>query len=178
MLEEHNPGNMFVTLFLALYDPRSGELAYANGGHCPPCIVDARSDRPPRLLEHLSGPLVGVMPGLEYELFLDRLNDGETCLLFTDGVTEAMNENKELYGEERLMELMARHRNARPKELLSLIFQELLRYRGEEPQSDDITMLAFCRPDPEPETTTLSVEAHAARPGRPTNPNQTGDTGQ
>lgn len=78
--------------------------------------MDARSDRPPRLLEHLSGPLVGVMPGLEYELFLDRLNDGETCLLFTDGVTEAMNENKELYGEERLMELMARHRNARPKE--------------------------------------------------------------
>ena len=61
---------------------------------------------------------------------------------------------------------------------LELIFQELLRYRGEEPQSDDITMLAFCRPDPEPETTTLSVEAHAARPGRPTNPNQTGDTGQ
>lgn len=46
MLEEHNPGNMFVTLFLALYDPRSGELAYANGGHCPPCIVDARSDPP------------------------------------------------------------------------------------------------------------------------------------
>ena len=65
-----------------------------------------------------------------------------------------------------------------PSHLFPLIFQELLRYRGEEPQSDDITMLAFCRPDPEPETTTLSVEAHAARPGRPTNPNQTGDTGQ
>lgn len=177
MLEEHNPGNMFVTLFLALYDPRSGELAYANGGHCPPCIVDARSNRPPRLLERLSGPLVGVMPGLEYELFLDRLNDGETCLLFTDGVTEAMNENKELFGEERLMDVVARHRNAKPKELLSLIFHEILRYRGEEPQSDDITMLAFCRPDPDQPP--VPVEAHAARPGAPhETPNQTGNAGQ
>lgn len=160
MLEEHNPGNMFVTLFLALYDPKSGELAYANGGHCPPCIVDARSERPPRLLEHLSGPLVGVMPDLDYELFLDRLNDGETCLLFTDGVTEAMNESKELYGEKRLMDFMAQHRSAKPKELLSLIFEDLVRYRGEEPQSDDITMLAFCRPDPESGTEPVSAESH------------------
>lgn len=104
----------------------------------------------PGLLEHLSGPLVGVMPDQEYDLFLDRLADGETCLLFTDGVTEAMNDNKELYGEERLMSFMAKHRNAKPKELLSLIFHDLLCYRGNEPQSDDITMLAFCRPDPEP----------------------------
>lgn len=170
MLEEHNPGNMFVTLFLALYDPRTGELAYANGGHCPPCIVDARSDCPPRVLENLSGPLVGVMPGLEYELFLDRLNDGETCLLFTDGVTEAMNEHKELYGEERLMSFMARHRSAKPKDLLTLIFSDLVRYRGEEPQSDDITMLAFCRPDPEPDAASVSAESHAARIDAPREP--------
>ena len=172
MLEEHNPGNMFVTLFLALYDPRTGELAYANGGHCPPCIVDARSDCPPRLLEHLSGPLVGVMPDQEYELFLDRLADGETCLLFTDGVTEAMNDNKELYGEERLMSFMAKHRNAKPKELLSLIFHDLLCYRVNEPQSDDITMLAFCRPDPEPDTVPVSVESHTARVDAPHDPEQ------
>ena len=61
MLEAHNPGNMFVTLFLALYDPQSGELSYANGGHCPPYIIDAASDAPPRMLDKLSGPLVGVI---------------------------------------------------------------------------------------------------------------------
>ena len=159
MLEEHNPGNMFVTLFLALYDPKTGDLAYANGGHCPPCIVGANPSRPLRLLEHLSGPLVGVMPDLEYKLFLDRLEDGETCLLFTDGVTEAMNERKELYGEERLMAFIAKHRNAKPKELLALVFGDIILYRGEEPQSDDITMLAFCRPNP-------SVSA-AATPAAP-----------
>lgn len=99
------------------------------------------------------------MPDLEYKLFLDRLEDGETCLLFTDGVTEAMNERKELYGEERLMAFIAKHRNAKPKELLALVFGDIILYRGEEPQSDDITMLAFCRPNP-------SVSA-AATPAAP-----------
>lgn len=145
MLEAHNPGNMFVTLFLALYDPRSGELAYANGGHCPPCIIDAAPDLPPRMLDRLSGPLVGVMPDVEYELFTDRLHERETCLIFTDGVTEAMNSAKELYGEARLREVMAAHRGASPRELLTGIFTDLVRFRGDEPQSDDITMLAFCR---------------------------------
>lgn len=145
MLEAHNPGNMFVTLFLALYDPDSGELVYANGGHCPPYIVDAACDRPPRTLDSLSGPLVGVMPDVSYELFRDSLGEQETCLIFTDGVTEAMNSGKELYGEARLQAFLARHRDAAPRELLALIFSELVRFRGDEPQSDDITMLAFCR---------------------------------
>ena len=145
MLEAHNPGNMFVTLFLALYDPQSGELSYANGGHCPPYIIDAASDAPPRMLDKLSGPLVGVMPDMEYTLFTDTLKEQETCLIFTDGVTEAMNSAKELYGEARLQDFLAAHRGASPRELLTLIFSELVRFRGEEPQSDDITMLAFCR---------------------------------
>ena len=145
MLEAHNPGNMFVTLFLALYDPQSGELSYANGGHCPPYIIDAASDAPPRMLDKLSGPLVGVIPDMEYTLFTETLKEQETCLLFTDGVTEAMNGDKELYGEARLQDFLAAHRGASPRELLTLIFSELVRFRGEEPQSDDITMLAFCR---------------------------------
>ena len=145
MLEAHNPGNMFVTLFLALYDPQSGELSYANGGHCPPYIIDAASDAPPRTLDKLSGPLVGVMPDMAYTLFTDTLKEQETCLIFTDGVTEAMNSDKELYGETRLQAFLAAHRGASPRELLTHIFSELVRFRGEEPQSDDITMLAFCR---------------------------------
>ena len=56
-----------------------------------------------------------------------------------------MNSDKELYGEARLQDFLAAHRGASPRELLTLIFSELVRFRGEEPQSDDITMLAFCR---------------------------------
>ena len=145
MLEAHNPGNMFVTLFLALYTPETGELCYANGGHCPPCIVDGASSLPPRVLDRLSGPLVGVMPDMEYILHTDRLNEHEICLIFTDGVTEAMNSQKALFGEERLMQVMADNRTASPRDLLACIFAEIVRFRGSEPQSDDITMLAFCR---------------------------------
>ena len=145
MLEAHNPGNMFVTLFLAIYDPATGELAYANGGHCPPYVVDANAQTPPRLLDRLSGPLVGVMPDMTYTLFKDRLNPGEICLIFTDGVTEAMNAAKELYGEARLSQCLAQNRNATPKDLLTRVFEDIVRFRGNEPQSDDITMLAFCR---------------------------------
>ena len=145
MLEAHNPGNMFVTLFLAIYDPATGDLAYANGGHCPPYIVDANAQTPPRLLDKLSGPLVGVMPDMEYTLFSDRLKPGEICLIFTDGVTEAMNAGKEFYGEERLCVCLEQNRNATPKDLLTHVFEDIVRFRGSEPQSDDITMLAFCR---------------------------------
>ncbi|HIU18154.1 MAG TPA: SpoIIE family protein phosphatase [Candidatus Avidesulfovibrio excrementigallinarum] len=145
MLEAHNPGNMFVTLFLAIYDPVTGDLAYANGGHCPPYVVDANTAAPPRALDKLSGPLVGVMPDMEYTLFTDRLEPGEICLIFTDGVTEAMNTRKELYGEDRLRLCLAQHRKSTPKGLLTSIFEDLVRFRGSEPQSDDITMLAFCR---------------------------------
>ena len=85
------------------------------------------------------------MPDMEYTLFTDTLKEQETCLIFTDGVTEAMNSDKELYGEARLQAFLAAHRGASPRELLTHIFSELVRFRGEEPQSDDITMLAFCR---------------------------------
>ena len=58
-------------------------------------------------------------------------------------MTEAMNSDKELYGEARLRDFMAAHRGAPPRELLTLIFSELVRFRGEEPQSDDITLMAI-----------------------------------
>ena len=143
LLEERNTSNMFVSLFLAQYEPATGVLSYANGGHCPPCIINAVDASPPRLLDNLSGPLVGIMPDLEYQLFTKHLKRGDICLLFTDGVTEAMNGQQELFGEERLLALLTEHRDKPPRELLECIFTSLVQYRGDAPQSDDITMLAF-----------------------------------
>lgn len=143
LLEEHNPGNMFVTLFLALYSPDTGDLLYANGGHCLPYVMDARGRL--RQLEHLSGPLVGAMPGVEYLPFRDALAPGETCFLYTDGLTEAMNAAKELYGEERLAACLAAHATAAPGALQEAVFADIRAFRGDEPPSDDITMLTMCR---------------------------------
>ncbi|MDL2280118.1 SpoIIE family protein phosphatase [Desulfovibrio sp. OttesenSCG-928-G11] len=145
LLQSHNPGHMFVTLFLALYDARSGELEYANGGHCPPLVLANTASPALRSLAGQSGPLVGVMPGLEYTLHKDRLVDGELCLLFTDGITEAENEKGDFYGLERLEAYLAERRQDAPKDLLGGIYNDILRFRGQAPPSDDITMLAFAR---------------------------------
>jgi sigma-B regulation protein RsbU (phosphoserine phosphatase) len=142
MLEAHNPQSMFVTLFLALYDPASGRMEYANGGHNPPWLVLGRDIVP---LEGVSGPVVGFMPGLEYRNFSCVLRPGELCLLYTDGVTEAADEAGNFYGEERLRRCLLACGAAPPRDLLVAIFEDVKRFRGEAPPSDDITMLAFAR---------------------------------
>ena len=143
LLEEHNPGNMFVTLFLALFSPDTGELLYANGGHCLPQVIDAHGNL--RQLENLSGPLVGAMPGVEYLPFKDALEPGESCFLYTDGLTEAMNSGKELYGDERLTACLASHAGDAPRALHEAVFADICAFRGDEPPSDDITMLVMRR---------------------------------
>ncbi len=143
LLEEHNPGSMFVTLFLALYSPDTGELLYANGGHCLPYVMDSQGTQ--RQLNHLSGPLVGAMPEVEYLLFKDVLAPGESCFLYTDGLTEAMNASKELYGDERLAACLAVHAASAPFALQEAVFADICAFRGNEPPSDDITMLTICR---------------------------------
>jgi sigma-B regulation protein RsbU (phosphoserine phosphatase) len=142
LLEAHNPRTMFVTLFLALYDPVSGRLEYANGGHNPPLLVGGGSVT---RLNGLSGPLVGVMPGVQYQSFSHALREGDLCLLYTDGVTEAVNEAGEAYDEKRLEAYLAAHGAEHPKDLLTGIFADVRHFRGTAAPFDDITMLAFAR---------------------------------
>ena len=143
LLADHNPGNMFVTLFLGIYTPSTGELIYANGGHCLPLIVNPKGEL--RQLKHLSGPLVGVMPGIEYIQFSDMLDFQESCFLYTDGLTEAMNSAKELYGDSRLNACLEVHTNQTPHALHEAVFADICAFRGDEPPSDDITMMTIRR---------------------------------
>jgi sigma-B regulation protein RsbU (phosphoserine phosphatase) len=141
LLQARNPGAMFVTLFLILYDPATGRLEYANGGHNPPLLAGGDVS----FLEGQSGPMVGVMPGLIYTLFTHDLRAGEMCLLYTDGVTEAVNAAMELYGEERLTRHVRENADLTPQDLLAGIFADIGNFRGDAPPFDDITMLAFAR---------------------------------
>jgi sigma-B regulation protein RsbU (phosphoserine phosphatase) len=142
LLEAHNPQTMFVTLFLVLYDPADGRLDYANGGHNLPLLV---SKGAVIRLDGVSGPMVGVMPGAQYQSFSRILQEGELCLLYTDGVTEAVNEAGEIYGEERLEAYLASCGAGHPKDLLNGIFADVKLFRGRAAPFDDITMLAFAR---------------------------------
>gem|GEM_PF-407175 len=149
ILSANNPRNMFVTLFIGLLDPDSGEMEFANGGHCYPL---AWKDGGLRVLSEKSGPLVGVMEEASYKLFKTRLEPGEICLMFTDGVTEAQNNKGEFFGEARLSELGRRFARAKggdaaggPEDFLKTLDAALIDFQGPAPQIDDITLLCFLR---------------------------------
>ena len=144
-LAENNPSCMFVTLFIGLFDPATGRLDYASGAHCPPFVVNPDKNIPIRMLTETSGPLVGAMQGMDYEARHAELAPGEYCLLYTDGVSEAMNDKLELFGEERIAAVLEDLREASPDEVLHGVMQAVKAYRKSAPQSDDITMLCFRR---------------------------------
>lgn len=141
-LSENNPSCMFVTLFIGVLDCKTGELAYANGGHCFPYIVNKNSSVL-RTAEKTSGPMVGVLDGVAYEGASVTLADGDAVLVYTDGVTEAMDEENALYGEERLQDVLLKHKDDNARGVIEAVYADLLAYRGNAEQSDDITMLCF-----------------------------------
>lgn len=145
LLAENNPSCMFVTLFIGLFDPETGELEYASGAHCPPFVFGGDPTRPVRKLMETSGPLVAAMPNMEYVGRMAKLDLGECCLLYTDGVSEAMNGSLELFGEDRIEALLPGLGNLRPDEIIHKVYEAVEIHRGDSPQSDDITMLCFKR---------------------------------
>ncbi|MBR4422646.1 MAG: SpoIIE family protein phosphatase, partial [Mailhella sp.] len=144
-LAENNPSCMFVTLFIGLFDPATGELDYASGAHCPPFAVRAEGGTQVRKLAETSGPLVGALPGMKFAPCRTVLEPGEYCLLYTDGVSEAMNEAQELFGEDRIEQILEGLHGAGVEEVIEKVMKAVEEHRGAAQQSDDITMLCFKR---------------------------------
>ncbi len=140
VLSEDNPECMFVTVFLGVLNLSSGVLRYCNAGHNPPLL--RRADGAVAELAGRHGPILGVMPGQVYEGDEVLLAPGDQLLVYTDGVTEAMNPEEALYGEERLETLHGEQ--ARPAaELLDAIAASVSDFAGAAEQADDITLLAL-----------------------------------
>jgi serine phosphatase RsbU (regulator of sigma subunit) len=129
---------MFATLFFGVLDPQSGVLTYINGGHEPPIILGPEGVK--GRLEP-TGPAVGMLPDMEFNLVEVTLAPGDTLLAFTDGITEARDGEGNFFGEERLLALI-KDQGSSAKKLLSSISDEVQDYLGGTIQSDDITMLA------------------------------------
>ena len=143
LLNQDNETAMFVTLLYAVYNPENGVMTYANGGHNPPVIVHA--DGSSTLLPMTGGIALGVAPGFEYEQSTATLNPGETIVLYTDGVTEAMNGDGEEFGIDRLRGLFVGVPPRHPKEANKAILEAVSTFAGDTPQSDDITCLTLRR---------------------------------
>ncbi|MGC8878931.1 MAG: PP2C family protein-serine/threonine phosphatase [Anaerolineae bacterium] len=139
--------SMFVTLFLGVLELQTGKLEYINAGHVP--AVLSRLDGSQELL-FPSGPMVGITDEIPFEKRTTQLERGDLLLLYTDGVTEAMNAEHRLFSTERLQRLACSGESS-PKQLLKSIEARLTAHSGEFPFSDDVTMLAIKRLQREPE---------------------------
>lgn len=137
-----NPMELFVTVFYAVLDVRTGDLAYANGGHLEPYLVHVDGGEVERL-PRTGSMALGVIEEAPYPERTTRLMPGDTIMLVTDGIPEAMNAAGDLLGEEPVLdELIAARRQPLP-ELVRRVVLAVDRFVGGAPPSDDITCLAL-----------------------------------
>ena len=136
-----NEQMMFVTLVCGALDLRTGELRYSNAGHLPPLWL--RPSRPAAWIDLPKGPVLGISEAPAYLTQTLQLEPGDTLLLFTDGVNEAMNPDKQFYGDNRLRDFAEARAGAAPKELVEGLLGSVHQFAGGEEQSDDITVLAL-----------------------------------
>jgi serine phosphatase RsbU (regulator of sigma subunit) len=133
---------MFVTALYAVLDPETGALTYANAGHNLPLLVRAGSGD---LIElERGGMALGVMEGIDLEDKVVDLAAGDHLVLYTDGVTEAFSEAGEIYGPERLRDLV-QGAAASAQGMLDAILASVVRFTGDTPPSDDLTLIVLCR---------------------------------
>lgn len=141
-LYEGNEAHMFVTCWIGVMELSTGKLDYVNCGHNPPAIC--RENEPFHFKKDFSGLVLGGCPTTHYRSFSVTLQEGERVLLYTDGVTEAMNKQNVQYGEKRLLAFL----DASPKDestqaIISDIQNDVSTFTSGAEQSDDITMLAL-----------------------------------
>ena len=135
-----NESGMFVTFFCGILNVRTGQVDYSNGGHNLPYYLHYDGVSP---LENFGGRSLGLMERSPYASGRMVLRPGETLLLYTDGVTEAMNLSRTLYSDERLEQFLGTNRGSAPRQIIDDLISDVRHFAGEAPQSDDITVLAL-----------------------------------
>jgi sigma-B regulation protein RsbU (phosphoserine phosphatase) len=133
------PDNRFITFFMNVIDPATGELVYTNAGHNPPLLVRAAGGFD--LLSEGGGVILGILPMATYKESRTSMLPGDILVLFTDGVTEAVNPAGEDFGEQRLGDLVASMREKPAAEIVDAIHAAVTAYAEGAPPGDDITVV-------------------------------------
>ena len=137
---ESNPEGMFVTVFAAVLDINTGILTYANAGHNKPIILTDKIE------------FLDLEPGIALGLFEDsgineakiQLSNKQGILLYTDGITEAVNPRNEFYGDKRLLETVQKMKgNYNPEEIVKYLKNNVYEFYEDREQSDDLTLVAL-----------------------------------
>ena len=132
----------YVTLFYGELDPRQGRFSYANAGHNYPILVRAGGE-----IEYLKvgGPIIGALPRMEYQSTEITLGPDDMIFFFTDGLSEAMDQDDHEYGEQRVRQFVCQHRDKGSRELIEAILEDVRTYDPTYPPRDDTTLIALKR---------------------------------
>jgi len=141
---------LFVTAIYAILEPspggdvrQSGQVTFVNAGHMPPLLVRAGDGAATLLRTH--GMALGIMPGSEAPEQTISLDPGDILILYTDGVIEAADNKQEMFGRERLIEVVQEHRHQPASQLVETINDAIAAFAGDAPQFDDLTVLVAKR---------------------------------
>lgn len=142
-IAENNDSNMFVTMFVGVIDLRSGRMAYCNAGHTPPMIIDGNGVNELPVDHNLA---MGIFAGKQFdEQECDNVK-GKTIFTYTDGVTEAEDEENRLFGENRLTEALAHTTGMTASKTIECVDHAVAQHVNGALQSDDLTMLCIKLP--------------------------------
>ena len=140
-ISRDNEANMFVTVFLGILNTASGRLVYSNAGHLPP--VRIRPGRDPEWLPIPKGFVLGGLENARYRSQTITLDPGDRLVLYTDGVTEAMNSEGTLFSGERLLAAVRESAAASPEDLVGALQKAVRSFVQDYIQTDDITLMGL-----------------------------------
>lgn len=135
-----NDENLFVTVFLSILNIRTGALKITNAGHNLPYII--KEDKTLVTIKNQNGPIIAAIDGLTYTEDVIQLEKNDTFFLFTDGVTEAMDKDEQLYGEARLEEYLLKSDVTNVQTTVDGVMTDVSNYEDGTEQTDDVTVLS------------------------------------
>lgn len=151
---ENSPPNKFLTLFYGELDPQTGALAYSNGGHNAPILVRHTGE-----VERLDkgGLPIGMMQGVKYQEGTVKFDVGDVLVIYSDGITESVNEKEEEFDEERLIEVLKNNLARSASGIRDRIDEALSRFVGTAAPVDDMTLMIIKRTDAGVEDSDLTL---------------------
>ena len=178
MLCERTAGERFATLFWGVFDPATSTLRYVNAGHAAPLLIRSRQNLAgdePVLLEEAQtqiirldegGPVLGLLPAARYSAGTIKIEPADLLSLYSDGISEATNQNEEEFGEDRIQRLFSEDIAARPADLCQRVMNQVTAFASREFPGDDRTLLVVrfphCgRAQCSPQSEAISISAVA-----------------
>ena len=143
-LTENNKEFMFVTVFFGVLDLKTGNFAYVNAGHNPPLVYHRNEDEFSFMRNKKKNRVMGVRKNTKYQVNTMMLSSCDKLFFYTDGITEAMDEKRELFGETRLKSALETLKDVDKADvMLSKVYDAVKSHVGNAEQSDDMTMLGL-----------------------------------